>query len=76
VSERQIKLYRFADLKEAQVCSSWPQLRRLIDGQGFPPGYLLGPATRVWDAEEIEGWLQGRREASAARAAHQTHVAA
>jgi len=61
----QIKLLRFADLKQAQVVTSWPQLKRLVDNQGFPPGYLLSPAVRVWDAEQIESWLQARRNASA-----------
>lgn len=59
-----IKLLRFADLKEAQVVTNWPQLGRLIDKQGFPPGYLLSPGCRVWDAPEIEAWLQKRRDAS------------
>lgn len=60
-----IKLLRFADLKEAKVVTSWPQLRRLVDNHGFPPGYLLSPACRVWDADRVENWLQSRREASA-----------
>jgi hypothetical protein len=63
----QIKLLRFADLKAAQVVTSWPQLKRLVENQGFPPGYLLSPAVRVWDAEAVAAWLQSRRDASARR---------
>ena len=62
-----INLLRFADLKEANVVTSWPQLKRLVEGQGFPPGYLLSPAVRVWDAEAVDAWLQERREASKRR---------
>lgn len=60
----QIQLLRFADLKAAQVVTSWPQLKRLVDNQGFPSGYLLSPAVRVWDAAEVEAWLETRREAA------------
>ena len=60
----QIQLLRFADLKAAQVVTSWPQLKRLVENQGFPAGYLLSPAVRVWDAAEVEAWLETRREAS------------
>jgi predicted DNA-binding transcriptional regulator AlpA len=58
------KLYRFADLKAAQVVTSWPQLRRMVDNDRFPPGYLLSPGRRVWDAPEVEAWLQTRRDAA------------
>lgn len=71
-----IKLLRFADLKEMNVVTNWPQLGRLIENQGFPPGYLLSPGCRVWDAPEIEAWLQKRRDASerAPRAAQAAHA--
>lgn len=59
-----IRLWRFADLKEAKVVTNWPQLRRLIDNAGFPPGYLLSPACRVWDAPDVEAWLESRRTAA------------
>lgn len=61
-----IKLLRFSDLKEANVVTSWPQLRRLVTGQKFPPGYMLSPAVRVWDMAEIQAWLESRRRISAA----------
>lgn len=59
-----IKLLRFADLKAANIVTNWPQLKRLVEGAGFPPGFLLSPGCRVWDADEIERWLNGRREAA------------
>jgi len=60
----QIQLLRFSDLKEAQVVTSWPQLKRLVTNHGFPAGFLLSPAVRVWDASEIKTWLESRRDAS------------
>jgi predicted DNA-binding transcriptional regulator AlpA len=65
MGDNQIKLLRFSDLKEANVVTSWPQLRRLVRGQKFPPGYMLSPAVRVWDTAEIQDWLEGRRRLSA-----------
>jgi hypothetical protein len=43
---------RFRDLKARGIADSWAQLDNLIKKYGFPPGRLLGPATRVWDLEE------------------------
>jgi hypothetical protein len=64
-----IKLLRFADLKRAQIVTNWPQVKRLVDNVGFPPGFLLSPGCRVWDAGEVDAWLQSRREASTRAAA-------
>ena len=61
---RSLQLLRFADLKTSKVCTSWPQLRRLVDNYGFPSGYMLSPNVRVWDAEAIDNWLDSRRAAS------------
>ena len=68
VKDTTTKLLRFADLREANIVTNWPQLRRLIDGAGFPPGFLLTPACRVWDHDEIEAWVDARRRHSPARA--------
>jgi hypothetical protein len=62
--EQSLKVLRFADLKEAGIVTNWPQLKRLVDTHGFPPGYLLSPACRVWDYDAIEAWKRGRREAA------------
>ncbi len=59
-----IQLLRFADLKEAQVVTSWPQLKRLVDFHKFPEGFMLSPAVRVWDASEVQKWLDSRRHNS------------
>ena len=49
-----------ATFRSAQICRiPGPQLRNLIDKQGFPPGRHAGPSdTRAWDLEksEIEPW--------------------
>jgi predicted DNA-binding transcriptional regulator AlpA len=74
MSEPATQLLRFADLKARNVVTNWPQLKRLVDNHGFPAGYLLSPAVRVWDASDIEAWLNARR--SAARASHTNQVAA
>ena len=55
-----IRLLRFRHLKERGIADSWPQLRRLMQHQGFPPGRLLGPQTRVWSEEEIDAWFAAR----------------
>jgi predicted DNA-binding transcriptional regulator AlpA len=64
VNDQPIRLMRFSDLKAAQVVTSWPQLRRMVDGAGFPRGYLLSPGRRVWDAPDVEAWVRSRREAA------------
>ena len=62
-----LKVLRFADLKAAGIVTNWPQLKRLVDSRGFPGGYLLSPGCRVWDPDQVQAWLQTRREASAHR---------
>jgi hypothetical protein len=57
------KVLRFADLKELGIVRNWPSVRRLIDNHGFPPGYYILSA-RVWDADAVEAWLEGRRRAA------------
>lgn len=59
-----MKLYRFGDLREAGIVRNWPQLRNLQDKYNFPRGFLLSANSRVWPAEEIEGWVEARRAAS------------
>lgn len=66
--DKQLKLLRFADLKAAQVVTSWPQLRRLIDNADFPAGFLLSRQVRVWDADDIEMWVEQRRQAISLKA--------
>ena len=47
------RLLRFADLREAGIVTNWPQLKRLVDNGGFPPGFMLSPAIRVFPAGEV-----------------------
>jgi predicted DNA-binding transcriptional regulator AlpA len=55
------RFVRFRDLKARGIADSWAQLDNLVTKCGFPPGRMLGPATRVWDLEEeIEPWLAAR----------------
>ncbi|MER8644686.1 AlpA family phage regulatory protein [Mesorhizobium sp. M1252] len=54
------KLLRFADLKERGIVCSWPQLKRLVDKNGFPPGRMLGENSRFWTDSEIDIWLASR----------------
>jgi len=59
------RLLRFADLKAAGVVKNWPQLKRLVDGDGFPPGFMLSANTRVWDETEVAEWIEARRSRDA-----------
>jgi predicted DNA-binding transcriptional regulator AlpA len=53
-------LLRFGDLKNRKIVTNHPTLKRWIQEQGFPPGRLLGPNTRVWTEAEVEGWVNSR----------------
>jgi predicted DNA-binding transcriptional regulator AlpA len=54
------QLLRFKDLQSLGITASWAGLRNLQDHQNFPSGRLLGPATRVWTAVEVNAWLASR----------------
>jgi predicted DNA-binding transcriptional regulator AlpA len=51
---------RFKDLQRLGLTSSWAGLRNLQEHENFPAGKLLGPATRVWTAAEVNAWLASR----------------
>lgn len=53
-------LLRFKHLKQRRIVENWPQLKRLIDLHGFPPGRLLGVNTRAWTEDEIDEWIETR----------------
>jgi hypothetical protein len=55
-----LQVFRFSDLKTAGLVSSWAQLGRLVQRDGFPPGRLLSARVRVWLPSEIEKWLSTR----------------
>jgi predicted DNA-binding transcriptional regulator AlpA len=54
------QLIRYKDLEDAGVASSWPQLRHMIENEGFPPGFLLSPNARAWRVDAVEKWLAER----------------
>ncbi len=54
---------RFADLRAQGLVANWPQLKRMIDQRDFPAGFLLTPQTRVFPREEVQAWIDARREA-------------
>ena len=53
-------LLRFRDLKQRGIVTNHPTLQRWIAREGFPPGMMLGPNTRVWREVDIEAWLASR----------------
>jgi hypothetical protein len=50
---------RFRDLKARNIVQSWAQLKRKVDGQGFPPERMTGPNERSWTEEEIDEYREG-----------------
>ena len=53
-------LLRFSDLEQRKIVPNRTTRKRWEETEGFPPGRLLGPATRVWTEEEIAEWLASR----------------
>ena len=51
---------RYNYLNAHGIVKSRPQLKRLIEVEGFPPGQLFGAATRVWDIDEVLLWVKSR----------------
>jgi hypothetical protein len=54
-------LLRYTDLERRGIVRNRQQLSNLIHDYGFPPGWLLTPNARVWDAVDVEAWLAARR---------------
>ncbi len=59
-----ITYLRFDDLRERRIVNNRTTLYRWIKERGFPSGILLGPNTRVWPEEEVEGWIAKQRRLS------------
>jgi len=53
-------LVRFRELKARRIVSNHVTLKRWIEKEGFPRGFLLGPNTRVWRESDVEAWLDSR----------------
>jgi predicted DNA-binding transcriptional regulator AlpA len=54
------RLLRFRDLKSRGVVNSWPMLRRRIERDNFPAGFMLGKNSRAWTEQEVDAWLAKR----------------
>jgi len=57
------KLIRYHQIKQRGIVRNRMTLKRWIDGQGFPPGFMLGPNTRAWPEYEVDAWLAARKAA-------------
>jgi len=55
------KLLRFCDLVDRNIVANRMTLKRWIDDQGFPPGFMLGPNSRAWPEDEVEAWIEARK---------------
>jgi predicted DNA-binding transcriptional regulator AlpA len=54
------RLLRFSDLQARKIVSNHVTLKRWIEREGFPSGFMLGPNTRVFRESEVEAWLATR----------------
>jgi predicted DNA-binding transcriptional regulator AlpA len=54
------RFLRLSDLQERGIAMTHQAVRHMQKNEGFPPGRLLGPGTRVWTVSEINEWLEGR----------------
>jgi len=57
---RDDELLRFADLKDRGIVRNHVTLKRWIEKEGFPPGFLMGPNSRVWWKSSVYAWLASR----------------
>ena len=51
---------RYNYLNDHGIAKSRPQLKRLIEIEGFPAGQLFGQNTRVWNIDEVMVWVKSR----------------
>lgn len=54
-------LLRFNDLQSRGIARNREQLRNLVRDHGFPAGFMMTPNARVYDAAEVEAWIDARR---------------
>jgi len=54
------KYVRFADLVDAGIVRSWPQLFKLIKDDDFPVGVRLSANVRAWRLDNVQAWLSSR----------------
>ena len=56
------KTIRLVELFKRGPVKNHPTYKRWVRDLGFPPGFMLGPNTRVIFEDEIEAWEAERQE--------------
>ncbi len=54
------RFIRFRDLRNSGIVDNWPQLLKLIEEYGFPPGVLLSANIRAWEIDAVNRWIANR----------------
>ena len=60
------KYLRFRDLEKRGLFNNRTTLKRYIARHGFPRPYRLAGNRSIWREDEINEWLEARRESSSA----------
>lgn len=55
-----MEFLRYEDLVKRGILRNRMTLKRWIDDLNFPPGFLIGPNTRVYPRDQVEAWLSSR----------------
>jgi predicted DNA-binding transcriptional regulator AlpA len=55
-----MKMIRFGDLVSMGIVKNRMTLKRLINTQGFPPGFLISARSRAWDETDVNAWVAKR----------------
>jgi len=53
-------LLRFRDLKSRGIVNNHMTLKRWIEREGFPTGFMIGPNSRAWHESAVLAWLASR----------------
>ena len=57
-----VKYLNFKDLCERGLFNNRTTLKRYIDHHGFPRPYRMAASRALWREDEVEAWLESRRE--------------
>ena len=60
---------RFADLQDRNIVPNRTTLKRWQDQLDFPQGILLSDRIRVWPDDEVDAWIESRRQNQQEKAA-------
>jgi predicted DNA-binding transcriptional regulator AlpA len=60
--QKSTRLLRFADLQDRGIVHNRQQLANLVRDHGFPAGWMLTANARVFDEDDVEAWLDTRRQ--------------